>query len=61
MTGCPACDEVQRKTGTATALCSRCACDMAAHEYMLSKKRFKMFALAKRQEENDYKGEENVD
>jgi len=58
MTGCPACDEIQAKTGCNTVMCRRCSEDLATWEYMQAKKRMKVFAQARAQEEQ---GEENVE
>jgi len=53
-TGCPNCDAIQERTGISTVMCTRCTADYSIHEYRVAKKRIKVFALAQRQEENNY-------
>ena len=53
-TGCPACDEIQRRTGSSTIMCVKCTLDYSMHEYEIARKRRREIALAQRQEENNY-------
>lgn len=61
MTGCPNCDDLQRRTGSSTIMCPRCTMAYSIHEYQVAKKRIKLFALAQRQEENGYIEEQEIE